>query len=216
MEKQDVLLPMWRKYYEAGVQAFQRGQFLGAEKLFQAAIQQAELHQIKDPLIIKCIDQLASIYQKQQKYIKAEPLYQRLLALQEERFGADHQDIILSLHNLANVFIAQAKYFEAEECYCKSINIIENNVGPGHLSLAVTLRKLAQIYSLQRMYKDAEPLLCRAIKILEGSTEADPSLRLRTLETYADLLHRTQRYSEAIQIETRIQKSRDKINYKTL
>ena len=67
---------------------------------------------------------------------KAEPLYQRSLAIHEKALGPDHPDTGLSLNNLAELYRAQGKYGQAEPLYQRSLAIKEKALGPDHPSTA--------------------------------------------------------------------------------
>ena len=65
-------------------------------------------------------------------YAKAEPLYQRALAIREQALGPNHPDTASSLNNLANLYWRQGKYEEAEPLYQRALAIREQALGPNH------------------------------------------------------------------------------------
>ena len=70
----------WDDYVKAGAAAFQEGNFPQAENLMHAALMEAETS--KDDLkVALSLDNLAEVFFEQQKYDKAEPLYQRSLTI---------------------------------------------------------------------------------------------------------------------------------------
>jgi NADPH-dependent curcumin reductase CurA len=54
-----------------------------------------------DPDVAISLSNLASLYEEQSRYADAEPLYRRLLAIQEKALGPDHPDFATSLNNRA-------------------------------------------------------------------------------------------------------------------
>ena len=78
------------------------------------------------------LNNLAGLYESQGKYGKAEPLYQRSLAIREKALGPDHPDTAQSLNNLANLVSEQGKYGQAEPLYQRSLAIFEKALGPDH------------------------------------------------------------------------------------
>jgi hypothetical protein len=64
-----------------------------------------------------------------------------------------------------------------------------------------SLTGLAAIYTGQRKYAEAEPLLQRALTIYES---ADEILLVPILETYVALLRKTNRETEATEMEARL------------
>ena len=52
------------------------------------------------------LNNLAALYNAQGQYAKAEPLYQRSLAIREKALGPEHPDVANSLNNLAELYRA--------------------------------------------------------------------------------------------------------------
>ena len=50
------------------------------------------------------LNNLAVLYSSQGKYVEAEPLYQRALAIYERVFGAAHPDVARVLGNMAGLY----------------------------------------------------------------------------------------------------------------
>ncbi len=66
---------------------------------------------------------LAEIYQKQEKYTQAEPLYKRALAIHEKDLGEDHPDVAVTLGNLAKCSEEMGKPQEAERYGMRAMQI---------------------------------------------------------------------------------------------
>jgi tetratricopeptide (TPR) repeat protein len=66
------------------------------------------------------------------QYEQAEPLYQRALAICEQRLGPDHPNTAQSLNNLAALYDSQGKYEQAEPLYQRALAICEQRLGPDH------------------------------------------------------------------------------------
>jgi Tetratricopeptide repeat len=64
-------------------------------------------------------------------------------------------------------------------------------------------------------FAEAEPFYQRAVEIQEGSPKTDPEDLVRTLESYADLLRKTEREAEAVALEQRAQAIRAKDSQRT-
>jgi tetratricopeptide (TPR) repeat protein len=60
------------------------------------------------------LNNLAALHKAQGQYAKAEPLYQRSLAIREKALGPEHPDVAQSLNNLAALYKAQGQYAKAE------------------------------------------------------------------------------------------------------
>ena len=106
----------WEKYNDAGKKAYEQGHYAEAEKLFEAALREAEKFGLQDPRLATSLNNLALLYDydTQGQYPEAEPLHKRSLAIREKGLGPDHPDVAISLDNLAGLYHNQGKYAEAE------------------------------------------------------------------------------------------------------
>lgn len=104
--------------------------------------------------LLASINNLATLYFKQGKYAEAEPLYQRALAIQEQRLGTEHPDTATCLNNLAAFYHEQGKYAEAEPLYQRALAIREQQLGREHPATRTTLKNYALL--LRKMGRDVE------------------------------------------------------------
>jgi tetratricopeptide (TPR) repeat protein len=80
------------------------------------------------------LSNLAGIYGAQGQYEKAEPLYERALAISEQALGPDHPNVATSLNNLARLLQATNRLSEAEPLMQRSIVILLKSTRlTGHL-----------------------------------------------------------------------------------
>ena len=70
------------------------------------------------------LNNLAALYRAQGQYAKAEPLYQRALAIREKALGAAHPQVAMSLNNLAEFYDNQGRYAKAEPLYQRALAIL--------------------------------------------------------------------------------------------
>ena len=69
------------------------------------------------------------LYQAQGRYVDAEPLYKRSLAIREKSLGPDRSEVAESLNNLAFLYNAQARFADAEPLFRRSLAIKEKVLG---------------------------------------------------------------------------------------
>ncbi len=117
----------------------------------------------------------AALYMTRGYYDKAEPLYKRILELQEKVLGADHLKVADSLNNLAQVYYhqgdnaqhdflqkalngneAKEKYRAAEFLWKRALAIKEKRLGMGHPEVEQLLSNLAQLDQTQKRYEVTE------------------------------------------------------------
>ena len=83
----------WKEYMEAAGKAYQQADYARAEKLVKAALREAEKFGEQDPRFATSLNNLAELYRVQGKYVEAEPLYQRSLAIREKALGPEHPQV---------------------------------------------------------------------------------------------------------------------------
>ena len=125
----------------------------------------------------RSLNDLGSLYYQQGRYVDAEPLHKRSLAISEKALGRDHRDVATSLNDLATLYDLQGQYSEAEPLYKRALAIREKALGPDHPDVALSLNNLALLYRTQGRYADAEPLYMRSLAVKRESTWSRSSRR---------------------------------------
>ena len=91
----------WQKYYDAGKAAYQDERYTEAQRMFAAAVAEAETFGDQDERLGRSLNNLAAAYTVQGRYNEAEPLYRRSLAILEKSRGPTHPDLVICLENYA-------------------------------------------------------------------------------------------------------------------
>ena len=73
-----------------------------------------------------------------ERYEEALPLYQRALAIREERLGGDHPNVADTLNDMAAVYYTTKRYREARPLFERALAIQERVLGEDHPHTAVT------------------------------------------------------------------------------
>ncbi len=174
-----------------------RGQYAEAKELL---LQACTLHEQLGPQhldLAGSLSNLAALYYHQGKYIEAEPLYCRALAIFEQQLGSQHPDTAQSLNNLALLYEQQGKYTEAEPLHQRALVIREQQLGPQHPNTAQSLNNLALLYERQGKYTEAESLHQRALAIREQALGPQHPETAISLNNLASFYRRQERYIEA-------------------
>jgi tetratricopeptide (TPR) repeat protein len=82
--------------------------------------------------VAQSLNNPALLYDNQGQYAKAEPLYQRALAILEKTLCPEHPNVATSLNNLAELYNTQGQYAKAEPLYQRALAILEKALGPEH------------------------------------------------------------------------------------
>ncbi len=167
--------------------------------LGQAQVCNTLIEQYKLPLIdaARLLNRTGFYLEKQALYTVAEPLYQRALAICEQRLGATHPNTATNLSNLAALYAIQGRYREAEPLYQRALAIDEQHFGAVHPHTAASLNNLAALYDDQGRYREAESLYQRALAICEQQLGAMHPNTAHSLNNLAFLYSNKGRYKEA-------------------
>ena len=165
----------WESNNAAGVKAFQQGRYADAEKLFLAALKEAEGFGPDDPRLAMSLNNLAGLYDNQGKYAEAEPLYKRLLAIDEKALGPEHPDVAASLNNLALLYYNQGKYAEAEPLHKRALAIKEKTLGPDHPRVATSLENYTALLRETNREAEAARMEARAKTIRAKHARENPT-----------------------------------------
>ena len=112
------------------------------------------------------LNNLANLYSAKGDYAKAEPLYQRALAIWEKALGPDTPTSLIS-QQPRHLYSDKGDYAKAEPLYRRALAIREKALGPEHPDVATSLNNLADLYNDKGDYAKAEPLYQRALAIRE-------------------------------------------------
>jgi tetratricopeptide (TPR) repeat protein len=151
----------------------------------------------KHPDVATSLNNLAMVFSELGRYVEAEPLYKRSVAIYEQALGPDHINVANSVNNLALLYQAQGRYTDAEPLYQRSLAIREKALGPDHPDVAASLNNLAELYSAQERNADARPLYQRSLAILEKALRPDHPAVATSLNNLAGLYFRQGRYADA-------------------
>ncbi len=83
--------------------------------------------------LLGLLDYLADIYYEKGEYSKAQPLFEKALAIRENTLYAEHLDVATSLNNLGFIYQEQAKLL-----FEKALIILQNRRGNNHPYVELT------------------------------------------------------------------------------
>jgi len=101
------------------------------------------------------------------KSAEAIPFAERVVAIQEKRFGAEHREVATALVLLARLHFFKNEVAKAEPLIQRALAIEEKALGPEHPELVSILNRLAGAYALRGEFAKSESLLQRALAIME-------------------------------------------------
>jgi CHAT domain-containing protein/tetratricopeptide (TPR) repeat protein len=98
---------------------------------------------------------------------RAEPLFQRAIAIYEKTLGTDHPSLAGVFNNLANLYKARGDYERAGSLYRRALIIREKSLGADHFDVANSLVNLSALDEAKGQIKQAVELKARAEEVRE-------------------------------------------------
>ncbi|XP_024187595.1 kinesin light chain 3 isoform X3 [Rosa chinensis] len=199
--KSNIHTSKWRVFTDKGREFFLQGKVEEAEKLFLAALQEAEEGFGKrDPHVASASNNLAELYRVNKLYHKAEPLYLEAISILEESFGPEDIRVGSAFHNLGQFYIVQRKLDEARVCY----EIKRLVLGLNHTGYADMMYHLGTVLHLQGKEKDSEALVQDSIRILEDGGQGESVMCLKRMRYLAQIYLKSNRFEEAEKVQRKI------------
>ena len=207
-----------------------RGNYSAAEALFMRAIQIVEMEQPRrDSSLPHHLSEIAKFYQDQGRHPEAEEFYRKSVLASEKFRGAEDPMTVQHLYHLGAFYRVAGKPADAEAIYrralatadkaaaeatagCQTLwkrltlkrRVRESFIRNCESSVGTALDLLAACFEDQQKYAEAEPLRRRSLEIVErGWGKVIPHLLADALESYATLLRKLERSTEAEQAESR-------------
>ena len=201
-----------------------------AEPLFERVVEIWEAGHPSDASVPHYLQELAKVYEAQEKFVPAEDLYRRALKRSEEKGKTKDFLIVRALDELARFYKARGRFAEAEEFSRKGLAIVEEKIRrhsaadikrfqqrPNDKNLEATIKRarvsisealdrLAEIYEAQEKYAEAEPVRRRSIEIKQQAWgEHNDWIWVDALVAHANSLHKIGREDEATQLDERVE-----------
>jgi tetratricopeptide (TPR) repeat protein len=159
-------------------------------------VEHADSARIREPTAVLMND-LGVLLTAKARYVEAEPLFRRALAIDEASYGPDHPNVGIRLNSLAALLHNTNRLNEAEPLCRRALAIDETSYGPDHPNVAIRLNSLAVLLRATNRLSEAEPMCRRALAIDETSYGHDHPMVAISLDNFAELLRATNRLSEA-------------------
>ena len=196
-------LDPWEYHTSAGEYAYASGNLERAEAEFREALEIAQGFPPPDRRVERSLENLARLYEHQQRLDKAQPLYQLLLAAQEARVGRDSPQLLETHLKVARVGLAAGDSPTAGSSLQRYLEIAESSGQATPAQHWVVLSMLARMRTLEQRPAEALALQRRAVEVLAEDGSATGTERAHELETLAqmELLHGSPDRAEALLTE---------------
>jgi tetratricopeptide (TPR) repeat protein len=156
----------WARLDDAGTAAYQKGNFAEAEKSFLDAQKASESFPAGDLRLARTLNNLALVYDAENKDKESEELYKKSLALKQAAEKPDFLSINATINNLSSLYKKQKRFADAIDQYRQALANAEKGFGPDSTHVAACLNNLSGALSVLNKYSEAEPLLRRSLAII--------------------------------------------------
>jgi tetratricopeptide (TPR) repeat protein len=195
---------------KAGRRAFERGDFVVAERRYRILVKMAEYLRPGNTLLPIYLNNLAAVYHFRARYQEAEAFHKRADDCWKQRRSPKPLEEARNLANLANVYGKQARYSEAEALCREGLSLV-TDTAPDDPLVAVLQGNLAEIYSLQGRYAEADLLLQQVGAFTEKNLDKEQLIAAALLIEMAECRVRQERPAEALSLARQSLLIREKI-----
>ena len=108
---------------------------------------------------------LAVLYGSQVKYASAGRFHTRLLDVRRRVLGAEHPDVLFSMHSLADTYLREGKYSEGEALNEKLQEIQRRVLGETHPLSLLTQYQRGSLYRVREKYQQPDAIYARVLEI---------------------------------------------------
>nr|ABV27300.1 TPR repeat protein [Chloracidobacterium thermophilum] len=180
----------WKRFWKAGMKAFEAGDYEKAQLLFSDAVREARRFGETDPRFAACLNNLAMTFDMLGETAQAEAVYRRAIEADAKGLEIQYGGFVTSLTNLAQMLADEDRIAEAVQLYDRAIAFLEALHGHDTLHIAPLLSEMARMCDQDGDYAQAEAALRRALAIREhahGPDDLSVAVTLNNLAVSCDL-----------------------------
>ncbi len=169
----------WDKHTRSGADAFRELRYGEAEKQFQAAINEAKLFGEHDLRLATSLTNLGVLYNSRGQFDKAEPLFERAVAIKQKSLGAFDVDVVDSAARLCQFYLKRKKCEKADPICQKIIQFGDMQIRDLN-NMDGSFKHLESYFSHHKDMDKAKALLAQMKQLTHGKS-TNNSLELAVL-----------------------------------
>lgn len=201
----------WTQLTREGSEAFAQCNFGQAERLFRQALKEAESFGDHDLRLATSLTNLGVVLKAHAQEVKAQPLFERAVVIQQNVLGPNSFEVISSIAKLCQFYTTRNQWDKAEPLTARVMTYAQKNVNDlmapssdvrhqNYLELAVLLDGLAHSFGSR---PQAEPMYRMALQIREKMLGNSHMAIASSAENLARLCMVQNKYAEAEQLYRR-------------
>jgi tetratricopeptide (TPR) repeat protein len=169
----------WTKYSTEGARAYEQANWGQAERSFKQALKEAEGFGDKDLRLASSLTNLGVLYNFRGQSAKAEPLFERAIAIKQKAMGADNPEVVASVGKMCHFYLKAGNGAKADALSNKILAYADKMM-KDRTNVSSSFSKLSAFYQSHKELESAEVLVKQAQEMTEKrGTEGD--LELATL-----------------------------------
>ena len=154
-----------RALWALGLLRTQQDRFSAAEDLYRRSLDILETVQAPATDVSQVLDDLATVYEREQRWDLAKQMYERALGIDRRVLGDEHPRVASHLHNLAIVAQNMGDLKRAESLYRDAIASEERAFGSQHPETAAARGNYGLLLEREGRLAEAEPMLRGALDV---------------------------------------------------
>ncbi len=195
----------WQTLFEKGADAAKLKRYQEAYNYYRKSLEVAEKEGSESPHLVTSLLVLGDLYHVKGTVPvgEAKDYFQRVMTIQESRYGTYSEVLIDPLDNLVEIAMEQKDFTQAETYQKRLVAILEKYRGADDPNTLGELEDLAGIYLHQSRFPEAEGILKYQLSVLtESLPDVSPTSTLYSL-SYA--LEQQGKLQEAVPVVQRLQ-----------
>jgi tetratricopeptide (TPR) repeat protein len=177
------------------VTAYRKHDLSTAESLLKDVIAQPPTTNAN--VLAEALNDLALVYEEENKIALAETTFRSALAAREKLVGTNSPMLVPILDNLAALERSQRRYLETISLYKRVLAILEAAPSTAPQKLAASLNNLALTFQAAQEYPVSEVLLQRAISIVEKLPPPQHDEVVTLMSNLAEIYGVQQKYAQS-------------------
>jgi tetratricopeptide (TPR) repeat protein len=153
------------------------------------------------------LNNLGAVYVAQHRYLQAEEILRRTLAMRETEVGPSHPDLIPTLNAIAVVYVETGRFAEAEDLYHRALAILEPQSSIFAPAIAQILHGLSATYRRANRAAESAAALEQAAEIAQHNLDKEPEMAT-IVDEYAKMLRARGKTKEAEALHDRASRAR--------
>jgi CHAT domain-containing protein/Tfp pilus assembly protein PilF len=171
----------------------QQGRFAEAEGLYRAAIERARSRHN----VAALLNDLAGVIYAQGRLAESEKVHREALAIRQQLYGPEHEQVAQSLFNLANSVRALGRMKEADELNLRALSMAQKTLGPERPEYATVLEGWATVLREDGRVAESETAIRQVLAIRQRTLGQEHPLVAHALSGLALTLRAQGNYPEA-------------------